>query len=293
MFDTAQFPRAMSLAVDPGDGETWRAEATVDGTTRDLTQTRVVWWRRPLPFGLDDAVSADADRQFAYAECQQAIAGLWAALDATWINDPERDERASRKLWQLRVAPQLGLRTPRTCITNDPCKAREFIDAEGGAPVIYKAFAGTDRAWRETRILRDDERDALESVRYAAVIFQEHIPAVADVRVTIVGDDVFAAEIHSEDSAYPVDFRMDMDAARVLPHKLPDEIEARLHALMDAAGLVYGAVDLRLTPAGEYVFLEINPAGQWLFVERLTGQPITAALSAYMLAHDRVAVGAR
>ena len=40
------------------------------------------------------------------------------------------------------------------------------------------------------------------------------------------------------------------------------------------------------------MFLEVNPAGQWLFVERLTGQPITAALCAYMLAHDRVAVGA-
>ena len=127
-------------------------------------------------------------------------------------------------------------------------------------------------------------------MRYAPVIFQEHIPAVVDLRVTIVGDELFAAEIGSQKTAYPVDFRMDMDRAEVRAHKLPDEIERRLHALMDTAGIVYGAADLRLTPEGEYVFLEINPAGQWLFVERLTGQPITAALCAYLMAHDRDAV---
>jgi hypothetical protein len=36
-------------------------------------------------------------------------------------------------------------------------------------------------------------------------------------------------------------------------------------------GLIYGAIDMRLTPDGRYVFLEINPAGQWLFVEHRTG----------------------
>ena len=38
-------------------------------TTRDLSDARVVWWRRPLPFELDDAVSASDDREFAYQEC--------------------------------------------------------------------------------------------------------------------------------------------------------------------------------------------------------------------------------
>lgn len=293
MFDTAQFPRAISLAVDPGDGEAWRAQITVDDVTHDLTQARVVWWRRPLPYELDDAVGDRDDREFAFAECQHAISGLWSALDATWVNDPQRDEVASRKLWQLRVAPGLGLRTPRTCVTNDPLAARRFVDGEGEAPVIYKAFGGTERAWRETRILRAGERDQLDAVSYAPVIFQEHVPAVADLRVTIVADEVFAAEIRSQDSAYPVDFRMDMDHAQVREHQLPGELEDRLRALMRVAGLVYGAIDLRLTPDGEYVFLEINPAGQWLFVERLTGQPITAALCAHMIAGDRVMAGAR
>jgi glutathione synthase/RimK-type ligase-like ATP-grasp enzyme len=40
-------------------------------------------------------------------------------------------------------------------------------------------------------------------------------------------------------------------------------------------GLVYGAIDLILTPEGEYVFVEVNPNGQYWWIERLTGLPIT------------------
>jgi hypothetical protein len=50
--------------------------------------------------------------------------------------------------------------------------------------------------------------------------------------------------------------------------------------------LQYGAVDMRLRPDGQYVFLEINPAGQWLFVEEATGQPIAEALARLLVQHD-------
>ncbi len=55
---------------------------------------------------------------------------------------------------------------------------------------------------------------------------------------------------------------------------------------MGALNLVYGAIDMRLTPDGEYVFLEVNPAGQWLFIEERTGQPITATLANHLLTFD-------
>jgi hypothetical protein len=48
---------------------------------------------------------------------------------------------------------------------------------------------------------------------------------------------------------------------------------------MKRLGLVYGAIDLRRTPDGRHVFLEINPAGEWRFVEERTGQPMTAAFA--------------
>jgi hypothetical protein len=56
-----------------------------------------------------------------------------------------------------------------------------------------------------------------------------------------------------------------------------------LRSYMKRLGLAYGAVDMRRTPDGDYVFLEINPSGQWLFVEQGSGQGITAALARLMV----------
>jgi D-alanine-D-alanine ligase-like ATP-grasp enzyme len=47
---------------------------------------------------------------------------------------------------------------------------------------------------------------------------------------------------------------------------------------MQAFGLHYGAIDLRVTPE-EHVFLEVNPAGEFLFISHRTGQPIPAAIA--------------
>lgn len=49
----------------------------------------------------------------------------------------------------------------------------------------------------------------------------------------------------------------------------------RVRTYMERLGLVYGAIDMRVTPEERYVFLEINPAGQWLFMEERTRAPMT------------------
>ncbi len=288
LFDSCRFPRDISLTVSQPTPEQWRAAMVLDGRRRDLSEARVVWWRRPLPFKLHDEVADNEDRTFAYGECHAALAGLWSCLDAVWINDPDRDLIAARKLFQLKVAAQLGMQTPRTCVTTDPEEATRFIAAEGARGTIYKSFSATEKAWRETRLLRPDEHAQLANVRFAPVIFQEYIAAVVDLRITVVGADIFAAEIHSQQTDYPYDFRMTMEAAEIRPHRLPESVEAQLRALMASFGLLYGAIDMRLTPDGDYVFLEINPAGQWLFIELRTSQPITEALCELMLNRDRV-----
>ncbi|HVL38285.1 MAG TPA: hypothetical protein VM328_02730 [Fimbriimonadaceae bacterium] len=283
LFDTARFPQRIGLTVHCSSCAAWRASALVDERSRDLALTKVVWYRRPLPFELDEQVRSSEDRVFAYGECHAAVTGLWSCLDALWINDPVRDEVASRKMYQLNVASGVGLRIPRTCITNCPQEAAQFVAAEGKNGTIYKSFSATERSWRETRLLRSGEETLLDQVRLAPVIFQEHIPAVADLRVTVVGKKVFPAAIEIRQGDYQYDFRMAMEQAVIRPHDLPREVQERLLNLMSFLGILYGAIDLRLTPDGEYVFLEVNPAGQWLFIEVMTGQPITEALCDLML----------
>ena len=144
---------------------------------------------------------------------------------------------------------------------------------------MFKTFSCTHTIWRETRLVREDALSLLDTVRLAPVIFQEYIPADFDLRVTVVGTRVFPAAIHSQETDYPIDFRMSLGQARTEPATLPAALERRLLSLMERLGLEYGAIDLRRTPDGEYVFLEVNTAGEFLFVEERTGQPIARAVA--------------
>lgn len=279
VFDTGELPQRAALAMTygPESGPSF-ALREAGGPEIDLSAVSAAWWRRPRPFELDPDLPDD-EVEFTYNECFEAVSGLWASLPAFWVNDPQRDQTASHKPYQLKVASDVGLSVPRTLITNDPDAARAFVDEHGVDRTVYKCFAATPRHWRETRLMRTEELALLDRVQAAPVIFQEFVPADADLRVTMVGDRCFPAAIHPRETAYEADFRMDLGTAKLAPTDLPASVERRLRALMHRLGLVYGAIDLRRTPTGEHVFLEINTSGQWRFVEDRTGQSITAALA--------------
>jgi glutathione synthase/RimK-type ligase-like ATP-grasp enzyme len=218
-----------------------------------------------------------AHERFALSAATTAFHGLYQALDARWVNAPARDAQAAHKPYQLALAQSLGLDIPITMITNNVEDARTFWRQHEGE-VIYKQFIALPDTWRETRRLKPVDEALADSIAFAPVIFQKHVPAVADIRVTAVGGEFFAAATDVRNADYPQDVRMNLDAIYTA-HELPPETTTKLGALMERLGLVYGAIDLRLTPEGRYVFLEINPAGQFLYIERATGQPIAAALA--------------
>lgn len=278
--DLADFPARASLAMT-FDACLGCSSSSITAGTRvlDLDEVEAIWWRRPhFPVVAQDMVRP-SHRAFAANETHEALGGLWNSLDVRWINEPAADDRAHRKGYQLSVAVPLGLPIPRTLMTNDPDEALRFVDALGYRNVVYKSFSSTQDEWRETRLLRSEETTHLDLVRHAPVIFQEYVPAAYDLRVTVVGEQVFPAAIHSQDTAYPVDSRIDIANARVEAVDLPDDLTQTLLELTRALGLVYGAIDLRLTPDGEYVFLEINPSGQFLYIEAATGLPISQAMA--------------
>lgn len=285
MIDTAQFPSNASLTQFFEDGQQQFQYVTI-GRTLDLGACHAGWWRRPQPFTLEPGIASEVT-SFTYTECHEAMAGLWAALDIRWVNPPELDEAAHHKPYQLAVAARVGLPIPRTVITNDPVVARRFIAELGPDRTVYKTFLASEQCWRETRLLRLEEMALLDRVRLAPVIFQEYVPAVGDVRATVVGETIFATGIRAASGGYELDYRMDLAGARFEATTLPSETVERLRAFMRRLGLTYGAVDLRQSPNGTYVFLEVNPAGEWRFIEERSGQPITECMAALLARLDR------
>ena len=282
LLDLSEFPGRLALSLAFDDGRRRLTLRRRGGGELDFDSVDAIWWRRPQPFqspaGMDQA-----SRQLALSESSTAFQGLYQSLDAFWINDPTRDAAAAHKPYQLALAQKIGLDLPPTLMTNDVKEAKTFWRRHEGE-VVYKQFLALPTAWRETRRLKPEDEAHADAVAHAPVIFQRHVPAVADLRVTAVAGELFAAAADVRNGEYPQDVRMNLDV-KYEAHELPPEIAAKLRELMNQLGLVYGAIDLRLTPEGRYVFLEINPAGQFLYIEHATGQPIATALAGALLHH--------
>ncbi len=177
---------------------------------------------------------------------------------------------------------EAGLRIPRTLIMNDPQHARHFAQAVG--TVAYKALQGSPLVGGKslyTTIIRSPTAIG-DSVRHTAHLFQEFIPKQFEVRLTVVGRQMFAARIDAHSNAAKADFRADYDNLTYQPIELPEHVAEGIRLLMHRFGLLYAAHDFLVTEDGQWVYLETNPNGQWGWIEVHTGLPIAAALASLL-----------
>lgn len=287
VFDVADFPARSALGVGFGSGEVDHLDL-VGPSRRPVHAEEVgaVWYRRERPLGLDPALTDSTSQLFAWSESTEALTGFWRSLECFWMNPPAGDETAQRKIRQLQVARQVGLRIPETLITNDPGQARSFVEKHLGEGVIRKAFRNIPEAPRSTELVTRDDLARIDSVRLAPVTFQVFVPAALDLRVIVVEEEVFAAGIRSAPE-FQTDYRMGIGSAEFSAYPLPVPVADALLELHRRLGIVYGASDFRVTPDGEHVFLEVNPGGEYLFASERTGQPVPQAIAACLDRHDR------
>jgi hypothetical protein len=285
IFDMSSFPTSTRLIESVANGD-FRCEL-IDGENRriDLAGAKSFWWRRPQAISVDARIVDANLRNFALNESISAFYGVLRCCSGLWVNDIHNDANADYKPRQLDVARRVGFTVPETLVTNDPEEVLRFWEHHGGA-VVYKAFNQRGLIWRPTRRLTRDDLHFADYIRFAPVIFQRLVEGNRDVRVTVVGDEVFATEFVIEDPNC-VDYRLYLNTAPCRAHALPGAVGDQLHALMCELGLEYGGVDFRITPGGEYVFFEINTAGEFLYVERRTGQPIARAMAAHLARGER------
>lgn len=285
-FNTEDFPTKASMAITYAEGLD-RANSFLNvpaNPTIKLEDVRSVWYRRPEVPEVDARITSDAVRGFAEAEAQSALDGLWEIVDGLWINRPAAIRR-TRKMAQLVAAHELGFNIPRTLVTNDPAKVLEFFkQCEGN--VVCKTlregvinYPGHSTALYTHRFSPDD-LNLIDSVSLAPCIFQEYIPKSFELRITVVGTKVMAAAIDSQSSPQTKDDWRRYDFANVphSVHQMPNDVEKRCRRIVARFGLVFGAIDMIVSPDGQYIFLEINPNGQWAWIESVTGLPICASL---------------
>lgn len=286
--DTGWFPASLALEARFARNAEGLSLTLPGGRRLELATIGAVWFRRAKPLALHPDLVDNTSKLFAWSESNEALLGLWYSLKCFWMNRPTADEISQRKVRQLQVARMVGLPVPETLITNVPATALEFIQQHGLGNVVRKAFRNIIEAPRTTALVTQDDLTLIETVKYAPVIFQRFVPADLDLRVTVVEDQIFAAAIRSQPE-YRADYRVGLATAEVFPYELPCAVAEKLLDLMSNLDINYGAIDLRVTPEGEHVFLEVNPAGEYLFISRRTGQQIPGAIAASLQRHDQIA----
>ena len=284
-FNTEDFPTTTRITFVTMDGSC--SCAIWDGRQKiDVTAVRAAWYRRPGMPRIDACLGDTGYRDFAAAESQALLESFYRLLPCRWLNHPFAIALAESKPYQLDVARRLGFTVPPTVVTSSPEEVRRFFDACAGQVVtkpLKRAVLQIDggESVIYTSLVLEEALEHLESVRFCPSIFQQQIDKKLDIRVTVVGERVFAVEIDSQAHAETVvdwrrNERIDVPHAE---HSLPSEVRGSCLSLVRQLNLKFGAIDLVLGKDGVYYFLEINPNGQWAWMEERLGLPISEAIA--------------
>jgi glutathione synthase/RimK-type ligase-like ATP-grasp enzyme len=251
-----------------------------------------VWWRRPR--GARSVVGS-AINQYTNLEGEVIVRSLSYFLQkANWVSDPEATRTACRKPVQLAIAKGLGLKIPDTCISNSPDEIKAFIARLHDKPIIMKpagtSFVDLTKDGKGqiskvifTKIIKPELiLENIDLTRNCPVIFQEAVQKDSDVRITVVDDEVFCAEITLEGCSDPsnVDWRNHDGVRKYKKHSLPQDIAQLCVNLPKVRGLWFVLINMPYSLKDGYTFFEINPQGQWLPSENLGYQISNSLLRA-------------
>lgn len=285
-FNPAQFPSQAEVSLSYSQTGQVQSILQIGEEIIELSRLKTLWFRRPLLPTAHENITDRVSRDYIQDECNNFLQDVWNLLSCRWVPAPfPVIRRAELKASQLKIAASLGFEIPPTLFSNSPKAFLEFYRQHNGNMIsklpgmfLYK-HTGTVMN-RYTHVVSKRDVGYADSVRYCPMIFQAYVPKRVELRITVVGQKVFAAEIHSQKSNHTrYDWRRyDRFATPYLPHELPRDIEQRCLKLVQHLGLCYGAIDMIITPDERYVFLEINPNGQYLWVEQTTGMPISDAM---------------
>lgn len=131
-------------------------------------------------------------------------------------------DKVFRKPLQMLLAQQAGLTVPKTVITNNPAAVEKLFDESDNGRVIFKTL---NRLWRHpnsmvftTEISREFLTQSASNLTHAPAIYQELVERSSDLRITVVGREVFVVRISSQgldDEKNRLDWRRCQDKTEI------------------------------------------------------------------------------
>lgn len=272
------------IVLDQRQHEDWRIELDYDpfagwrgrlipsgGAPVDLNALTGIYARL-----MDSQSLCDEAAGAARAASFHALLNAWLDVAPCRVaNRPRAMMSNMSKPYQAAIIRRYGFAIPETLITNDPEAALDFVArcASEGDEVVYKSVSAT-RSIVQT--FRDSDRERLARIRWCPTQFQRRVRGV-DIRVHVVGGEIFATRIESDATDYRYAHRSGLDA-ELTATELPARAAESCRALAAALDLPFTGIDLRVSPDGDYSCFEANPSPAYSYYENHSGAPISDAL---------------
>nr|WP_229869396.1 hypothetical protein [Streptomyces inusitatus] len=235
--DTADFPQALSIGARIDQSRPWTGGLATCRREIELSEVDAVYCRAPGAFVFPEAMSG-SERRFAGAQARAGLGGVINALDGCrWVSHPAAMARAEYKPVQLSAAREAGLRIAPTLVTNRADDVRAFAEEMPG-PIVCKPLSSPVLIESDelkvvyTRKLTARDLGDLAGIGTTARLFQAWLDKAYEIRLTVVGDAMFAAEVHAGSKAAHEDWRTDYGALSYVGAKTPPHIAEGVQRLM-------------------------------------------------------------
>lgn len=267
----------------------------VEGERIAAESIRSVWNRwKPGVLSAEEDLQSLIAKDFALKEWKTVIRSLTSYLShARWLNPLAVSELLNCKPHQLRLAQQVGLTVPRTTITNSAAAVGKLFDEVDQGRVIFKSltplFLPPNKLLYTTEITREFASHSQTSIARCPAIYQELVERRSDLRITVVGREVFVARIASQtldEQKDRLDWRRCQDKEELYSEaEISESLKERLLEFHQRAGLVFAAYDF-LERGNDVIFLECNPGGAWLWLEQSLGLNVSEHVARYLVGRD-------
>lgn len=225
----------------------FRIECLLNGQTVRGSEITAIWERRPEPpEQLPFANTAEIDKH----NREEALGFLrflrYYLKDIPSIGSIVYDRVASSKMLQLQLALQVGFTIPPTCFSNRKEDVVRFAD--GRSQLLLKPIENSsiwDKAKEREYVLYAQRVSAQTIAEFPDAVFsqtinfvQEYVGKAFELRITVVGEQVFACKIDSQrqsDDTGKIDWRQGYDyGLKQEPFELPEEVTAKCRTFLSA-----------------------------------------------------------
>jgi glutathione synthase/RimK-type ligase-like ATP-grasp enzyme len=212
------------------------------------------------------------------------IEGIVESFKGVVLTKPSIMRKANNKILQISLANEAGFYMPESAITNEVDLLKHFSSQNGILkPIAIGEITRLERKeFVQTNLINSSFEHA--NFEYSPVYLQKFVEKDFEVRVTIVGRNVFPVKIKSDNI---VDWRKPNNKVVYDVCSIPQDIQQKCFTFMESCDMNFGCFDF-IVKDGTWYFLEMNANGQWVWLEFETGVNISGAVIDYLASDSTI-----